>query len=452
MPAAAITSPAVTVPVSIEEHRAAILQRRGEAERLGDDIAELAARIQAATYELLVMIRAFDEREGWSGFKSCAHWLNWRTGLALGAAREKVRVARALGDLPLLSEAMQRGRISYSKVRALTRVATPANENRLLDFALCAPASYVERLARAWQRVDLQAEAADEQRRHERRNLTTWVDDDGNVVIRGRLSPEVGAILRRALEAAGDRLRTDVAPEEAAETSFGQRPADALGLIAESALAADLDRGTAGDRYQVVLHVEAETLRTDTPECAQNVSAETFCEEASHPAALDGALGVSAETSPRPTAPVGLPDEDIAPAAVTSSLRTGGHAALEDADGLRVPHGDRPPDGLRRRKSPYAAWGGRCDPRRRAQDPHHPAGSAAGAAGAGSSVPVSRLQRPALRCPPRPALGRRGCDAARQPGPALPPAPSGRSRGGLHGADEFVRRRRLLLARRQAVP
>ena len=248
---AAITSPAVTVPVSIEEHRAAILQRRGEAERLGDDIAELAARIQAATYELLVMIRAFDEREGWSGFKSCAHWLNWRTGLALGAAREKVRVARALGDLPLLSEAMQRGRISYSKVRALTRVATPANENRLLDFALCAPASYVERLARAWQRVDLQAEASDEQRRHERRNLTTWVDDDGNVVIRGRLSPEVGAVVRRALEAAGDRLRTDVAPEEAAETSFGQRQADALGLIAESALAADLDRGTAGDRYQV---------------------------------------------------------------------------------------------------------------------------------------------------------------------------------------------------------
>ncbi len=116
--------------MSIEEHRATVLQRRDEAERLGNDIAELAARIQAATYELLVMIRAFDQREGWSGFKSCAHWLNWRTGLALGAAREKVRVARALGDLPLLSDAMQRGRISYSKVRALTRVATAANERR----------------------------------------------------------------------------------------------------------------------------------------------------------------------------------------------------------------------------------------------------------------------------------------------------------------------------------
>ncbi|MCY4635119.1 MAG: HNH endonuclease, partial [Acidobacteria bacterium] len=86
-----------TAPASIEEHRAAVLRRRDEAERLGDDIAELSSRIQAATCELLVMLRAFDEREGWSGFQSCAHWLNWRTGLALGAAREKVRVARALG-------------------------------------------------------------------------------------------------------------------------------------------------------------------------------------------------------------------------------------------------------------------------------------------------------------------------------------------------------------------
>ena len=219
------------------------------------------------------MIHAFDEREGWSGFKSCAHWLNWRTGLALGAAREKVRVARALAELPLLSDAMRRGQISYSKVRALTRVATPANERRLLGFAECAPASYVERLARAWCRVDRQAEAADERRRHERRNLNTWVDDDGMVVVRGRLSPEVGAVVRRALEAAGDRLRTVVSPEEAAETSFGQRQADALGLLAESALASDLDRGTAGDRYQVVLHVEPQSLRADVAGRAADASA-----------------------------------------------------------------------------------------------------------------------------------------------------------------------------------
>ena len=156
---------------------------------------------------------------------------------------------------------------------ALTRVATPANERRLLDFALSGTAAHVERLARAWRRVDRLAEGADEQRRQERRSLTTWVDDDGMVVIRGRLSPEVGAVVRRALEAAADRLRAEVSPEEAAETSVGQRQADALGVVAESALAADLDRGTAGDRYQVVLHVEAEMLRAEGGE--PDVSAET---------------------------------------------------------------------------------------------------------------------------------------------------------------------------------
>ena len=325
-------------PASIDEHRATVLRRRDEAEGLGNDIAELSARIQAATYELLVMIRAFDEREGWSGFKSCAHWLNWRTGLALGAAREKVRVARALGDLPLLSDAMRHGRISYSKVRALTRVATPANERRLLHFAECAPASYVERLARAWCRVDRVEEAADERRRHERRQLTTWVDDDGMVVIRGRLSPEVGSVVRRALEAAGDRLWKEVSREEAAETSYDQRQADALGLIAESALAADLDRGTAGDRYQVVLHVEAETLRAEAG--GRVPDARTLAPRAA-------AADVSAET-PRGRTPasmaagaVGTPaageqDTNAGHGSVNPTLPLTGQAALEDADGLRV--------------------------------------------------------------------------------------------------------------------
>ncbi len=358
-PASAIVPTAnTTAPASIEEHRAAVLRRRDEAERLGEDIAELSARIQAATYQLLVMLRAFDEREGWSGFQSCAHWLNWRTGLALGAAREKVRVARALGDLPLLSDAMRRGQLSYSKVRALTRVATPDNERRLLGFAECAPASYVERLARAWARVDRQAEAADERRRHERRNLSTWVDDDGMVVVRGRLSPEVGAVVRRALEAAADRLRTDVCAEEAAETSFGQRQADALGLLAESALSSDLDRGTAGDRYQVVLHVEPASLRADASGRAVDASAATLPDR--NAAGGDGATAspdaadVSAET--RTAGAGGQADalfearrtdtEDVSaetrpgagttPVPLRQAPRMAGHAALEDADGLRV--------------------------------------------------------------------------------------------------------------------
>ena len=129
--------------------KALALRRQAETAQLGDAMAELAARIQAATYELLVMIHEFDEQGGWGGgFTSCAHWLNWRTGLAMGAAREKVRVARALAELPHFSTEMRRGALSYSKARALTRIATPANEVTLLDFARCGTAAHVERLVR----------------------------------------------------------------------------------------------------------------------------------------------------------------------------------------------------------------------------------------------------------------------------------------------------------------
>ena len=109
-------------------------------EELGEQIALLSAQRDATAYVELTRIREFDENEGWfaaySGFLSCAHWLAWRTGLDLGAARQKVRVANALGRLPLISGEMKQGRISYSKVRALTRIATPENEEELLHFAI----------------------------------------------------------------------------------------------------------------------------------------------------------------------------------------------------------------------------------------------------------------------------------------------------------------------------
>src|SRR6266545_725264 len=95
-----------------------------ELDRLGDQIAELSAHLEAATARLLDLIREFDARGGWgNGFRSCADWLSWRIGLNLGAAREKVRVARALGTLPLLAHALARGELSYAKVRALTRAS-----------------------------------------------------------------------------------------------------------------------------------------------------------------------------------------------------------------------------------------------------------------------------------------------------------------------------------------
>jgi hypothetical protein len=255
-------------------------------ESLGERIAELSAHIQAATYQLLVMIREFDERGGWNwgACRSCAHWLNWRTGIDLGAAREKVRVARALGELPLISAAMRKGEISYSKVRALTRVATAATEVELLDFARAGTAMHVERLVRAWRRVDRLAEMEHEERRQASRSLTAYTDEDGMVVVRGRLSPEAGAALLRALDAAGEKLYADRRGQRGAaddDSTAEQRRADALGLVAESALASGLDPGTRGDRFQVVVHVDAEALPAGSErggsalEDGQHVAAET---------------------------------------------------------------------------------------------------------------------------------------------------------------------------------
>ncbi|MCB1704334.1 MAG: DUF222 domain-containing protein [Halioglobus sp.] len=103
-----------------------------ELSTLEDEITELAAHINAATYRLLTLIREYDERQGWGGggLKSCAHWLNWKCGINLGAAREKVRVAHALQHLPHISAALRNGRISFSKVRAITRVATALDIGR----------------------------------------------------------------------------------------------------------------------------------------------------------------------------------------------------------------------------------------------------------------------------------------------------------------------------------
>src|SRR3989442_5744082 len=130
-----------------------------ELNRLGDEIAELSAHLDAATARLLDLIREFDARGGWgNGLRSCAHWLSWRVGFAPGAAREHVRVARALGTLPLLGQALARGELSYAKLRALTRVATPETEERLLAVGRAGTAQHVERIGRGRRRVDPQAQ------------------------------------------------------------------------------------------------------------------------------------------------------------------------------------------------------------------------------------------------------------------------------------------------------
>jgi hypothetical protein len=296
---------------------------------LGERIASLSALVEAATYQLLTMLRRFDEEGGWNrGFRSCAHWLNWRTGLELGAAREKVRVARALGSLPLLSAAMARGELSFSKVRALTRVATPANEAELLGFAKAGTASHVERLVRAWRRVDRLAEMEEEQRRHASRYLRAYTDEDGMVVVAARLAPEAGAALLRALDAAAVQLfGTQPSTADAqAEITAEQRRADCLGLVAESALAGGLDPGTRGDRFQVVVHVDADGLAGDAP---SDVAAETSRESRdASPRFARRRAGASTETTAGPASAWSLTG-DVHVSAATSRRLTCDCAVVE---------------------------------------------------------------------------------------------------------------------------
>ena len=259
-----------------------------ELDRLGDEIAELSAHLEAATARLLDLIRDFDARGGWNtGFRSCAAWLSWRIGLDLGAARERVRVARALDTLPRLAEALALGELSYAKVRALTRVATPETEERLLGVGRGGTAAHVERIVRGWRCVDRRAEARETSRQHASRALHVRYDEDGTVVLRGRLSPEAGALLLRALSAARETLyqrgrAAAAAGNVSAETpTVAQQRADALVLLAETALHHELDPGAPGERYQVVVHVDATALADpDQPgqsilEDGPRVSAET---------------------------------------------------------------------------------------------------------------------------------------------------------------------------------
>src|SRR5881396_3144867 len=241
-------------------------------DHLGDEIAELSAHLDAATARLLELIREFDARGGWNtGFSSCAAWLSWRVGFAPGAAGERVRVARALGTLPRLAQALAHGELSYAKVRALTRVATPETEERLLAVGRAGTADHVERIVRGWRRVDRIAEARAEARRHQSRALHVYQDEDGMVVLRGRLAPEVGAVLVQALAAAREALHQGDVPAE--PPTMAQQQADALALVAETAFHHGIDPGASGERYQVVVHVDAPAL-ADPDQPGQSVLAD----------------------------------------------------------------------------------------------------------------------------------------------------------------------------------
>ncbi len=264
-------------------------------EELEEEIVILAAHIHSADHRLLTLVAEFDRRRGWElgGHRSCAHWLAFSTGIDLGAAREKVRAARALVELPRIGAAMSKGELSFSAVRALTRVATAENERDLLELARGCTAAQLERVVRAYKRGSRKDEAAQERERYDSRALSVFPDDDGMYVVKGKLTPEVGALLMRAVEAADDALFREKGyrnvSHESSRKESAQRRADALGLMAERALAAGFGAvpergeggeeaeaddetgsearaplsGTRAERYQVMLHVDSDTLTAE---------------------------------------------------------------------------------------------------------------------------------------------------------------------------------------------
>ena len=282
---------------------------------LGEEIAEIAGRINVATHRLLTCVRRFDEAEGWfeQGAQSCAHWLTWRVGMDAGTAREKVRVARALGALPAIDEAFAAGRVSYAKVRAMTRVATAANEARVLEVALEATGAQLERICRGLKRA-----TAPEAEQAADRRVRARALGSGLVKLEVVVSPDEADLLIRAIE----RARAAMTPvgQAAAEQPWA-RPRHALGgrraaphrdgyLEAGDGATAD---GSAPDA-QVVIHLDRDLGAPEGALAASlddgtHVSAETLrrvaCDGGLVAAVVDeraGVLDVGRRTRAIPTA------------------------------------------------------------------------------------------------------------------------------------------------------
>jgi hypothetical protein len=204
---------------------------------LGHRIAETAAMLDSGMHRLLTDVRRFDIERGWAreGALSCAHWLSWRCGIALGAGREKVRVAHALAGLSLIDDALRRGQLSYSKVRAMTRVATAENEAALVKIACHSTASQLERVCRLFGQSQPRSEGVDEPSRWLRVRDT----NDAMVRIELQLRPEEAS---RVLKAA------DLSAESRA---------DGIVVMADAVL-----RGDRPDRppIEVMVHIDASTL------------------------------------------------------------------------------------------------------------------------------------------------------------------------------------------------
>lgn len=262
-------------------------------DELEEELCTEAANLAVAECRLVLLIGELDRREIWAagGLRSCAHWLNWRCGVSLATAREQVRVGRSLPDLPVATEAFASGELSYSKIRAITRVARCSTEAELVEMARYTTASQLERIVREYRRADPD-EGAAALDRHAKSYLTSRTDRDGMVVISVRLAPEDGAVVLAAIEAArraiadgasGDDDGVSAAPgggeNVSAETSLDPTEpvsdpehwprdrADALVTMCESVLAEGVGPAAdAGPWVSMVVHVDEKVLEDPSAE------------------------------------------------------------------------------------------------------------------------------------------------------------------------------------------
>jgi hypothetical protein len=259
-------------------------------DQLEEDIIGLSQHINASEYEFMVLLREFDLRQGWKAyhFNHCAEWLNMKCGMSPRTAREKLRVANALFDLPALSVAFQNGDLSYSKARALTRVATPQSEQDLLRFALKANAAHVDRHCYELRNARRTLSTADANRAHRHRSLSYAPTGDGSVAINIELPEEQARLVLRALELAATVMKdSDAAyfeegidPADLTEndedgsrepSQLQQQQADALVDLARSYLAGgEAKRSCTADHYQVTVHVDERALRSELNEQSES--------------------------------------------------------------------------------------------------------------------------------------------------------------------------------------
>lgn len=228
-------------------------------EALAASIVGQATRINVAIREQLANIRHFDSRRGWElyGAKSCAQWLSRTIGLGASAARERVRIAHALASLPSIDDALAAGEISFSKVRAMTRVATPETEVMLLSVAKRATGAQLERFCRALRKSGSSTRAW--QDRFVRRRS---VADSGMVRIEIQLDSDEAATVWAALLAGARGAAATRDDASTPESASGL--ADALHRFAEQLLADQVFSGESAVDA-VDLQIDAEPVGESAP-------------------------------------------------------------------------------------------------------------------------------------------------------------------------------------------